>query len=193
MKPDADDKDLTDEELVIRVQSGDREAFRTLALRHGNRFRALAFRFVSNMALAEDLVQEAFVKLWTNADQFDGSRAKFTTWFHRIVVNKCLDEKRKRQFESLPEGYDKPDTQLTADVVLEHEGVAEKINGALAELSDRQRTAMTLSYYEGLSNQEAADVMDLHIKAFESLLVRSRQKLKKILDTDKSDILSAFG
>ena len=184
---------LKDEDLVIRVSTGDKGAFRVLASRHGARFRALAYRFTSDMALAEDLVQEAFVKLWTHAGRFDGQRAKFTTWFHRIVVNRCLDEKRKRTLAPLPEGYDEADTAVGADVKLESDAANDRLNVALAELSERQKTAVLLSYFDGLSNQEAAEVMELNLKAYESLLVRSRANMRKVLMSEKTDLLSAFG
>jgi len=184
---------LRDEELVTRVAKGDKKAFCLLAGRHGNRFRAVAYRFVGDIALAEDLVQEAFIKLWTHAARFDSDKAKFTTWFHRIVVNRCLDEKRKRKPEALPEGYDAPDISAGADAKIESDAVNARLKTALDGLSGRQRTAVTLSYFNGLSNQEAADVMELKIKAYESLLVRSRANMRKMLMTDKADLLSAFG
>lgn len=184
---------LKDEELVTRISGGDKHAFRALAQRHGGRFRALAYRFTDDMALAEDIVQETFVKLWTHAGRFDGAKAKFTTWFHRIVVNRCLDEKRKRRLEILPEGYDEPDGSPLADKKLETDSTTARLHAALKGLSERQRTAVTLSYLNGLSNQEAADAMELNIKAYESLLVRSRAKMRQMLMTEKSDLLAAFG
>jgi len=183
---------FSDEELVALVSTGDKEAFRVLARRHGGRFRALAYRFTADMALAEDLVQEAFVKLWTGANRFDATRAKFTTWFHRIVINKCLDQKRKRTFTALPEGYDVEDRSPIADRVLENAAVTRRLEAVLGSLSGRQYTAVTLSYFEGLTNREAADVMELNIKAYESLLLRSRATMRKRLAVDKNDLLSAF-
>jgi len=182
-----------DEDLVGRIRSGDKRAFATLVERYGGRFRALAYRFTGDMALAEDLVQEAFVKLWTHADRFDAQKAKFTTWFHRIVVNRCLDEKRKRRLSPLPEGYDTPDTSIQVDVKLENDASNVRLQAVLLGLSERQRTAVTLSYFDCLSNQDAADVMDLNIKAYESLLARSRAKMRKMLMAEKTDLLSAFG
>jgi len=181
-----------DEALVTRISAGDKEAFRVLARRHGARFRALAYRFMGDMMLAEDLVQEAFVKLWTHAGRFDAGKAKFTTWFHRIVVNKCLDEKRKRKPAPLPEGYDTADTAPLADVKLENTAASQHLKDVLTTLSERQFTAVTLSYFNGLSNKEAAEVMELNIKAYESLLVRSRAQMRKMLMADKADLLSAF-
>jgi len=183
---------LEDEQLVARICGGDQAAFRVVALRHGGRYRALAYRFVGNMTLAEDLVQEAFIKLWTHAVHFDSKKAKFATWFYRIVVNRCLDEKRKRRIEALPDGFDVADSAIGADQLLEADAVTARLKVVLSGLSERQYTAVTLSYFDGLSNQEAADVMDMNIKAYESLLLRSRAAMRKILISEKSDLLSAF-
>lgn len=191
VQPDKDNID--DAALAKRVQQGDKQAFRELVVRHAVRYRALAYRFVGDTALAEDLVQEAFVKFWTHADRFDGSKAKFTTWFHRVVVNRCLDEKRKRHLEALPEGFDQEDSAPRADKLLEGDKAAKMLQQALLALSERQRTAITLSYLDGLSNMEAAEVMDLNIKAYESLLVRARAKLRTLLQSDRKDLLEAFG
>lgn len=188
-----DELEIADEELVDRIKSGDRGAFGVLARRHGARYRALAFRFVGDMTLAEDLVQEAFVKLWTHSDKFDGSKAKFTTWFHRVVVNKCLDERRKKRLDPLPDGYDEADEKPSAEDTLGQMNANERLKRALAVLSERQKAAVTLNYFDGLSNLEAAAVMELNIKAYESLLVRSRAKMRQALIAEKDELLSALG
>lgn len=188
-----DETQLSDEQLLDQIKTGDREAFRVLVRRHGGRYRALAYRFVSDMAVAEDMVQEAFVKLWTNAGRFDGAKAKFTTWFHRVVVNRCLDERRKKQLDSLPEGYDEADSRPSAEEQIGKAGANQKLMKVLSQLSDRQRTAVTLSYLDGMSNIEAAAVMELNIKAYESLLVRSRAKMRDALMSDKEELLSLMG
>jgi RNA polymerase sigma-70 factor (ECF subfamily) len=185
--------ELDDETLVAHVAGADRGAYAVLVQRHGLRYRALAQRMVGDLALAEDLVQEAFVKLWTHADRVDPGKAKFTTWFHRIVVNRCLNEKRKRTIEPLPEGFDQPDESETAEDALVAAGDNAVLMAAVHALPDRQRTAITLSYLDGLSNMEAAEVMDLKLKAFESLLVRARGKLRDQLAGAKSRLLSALG
>jgi len=191
VQPDEDKRD--DATLAKCVQEGDKAAFRTLVVRYGLRYRSLAYRYTGDLALAEDLVQEAFVKFWTHADRFDAKKAKFTTWFHRVVVNRCLDEKRKRQLDALPEGFDQADEAPRADQALASEGASARLGEALTTLSERQRTAVTLSYLDGLSNQEAATIMDLNIKAYESLLVRARAKLRQTLQADRKDLLEAFG
>ncbi|UTW59138.1 sigma-70 family RNA polymerase sigma factor [Kordiimonas sp. SCSIO 12603] len=186
-------EDATDENLMVQVAEGNKAAFRQLTLRHGMRYRALAYRFLGDMARAEDLVQDAFVKLWTNADSFNAGKAKFTTWFHRVVVNRCLDEKRKKTIEQLPENFDQVDQTASVEVLLEKDAVGKRLSRALDALSERQQTAVKLSYFDELSNQEAADVMGLKLKAFESLLVRSRTKMRQVLAAEKTDLLSALG
>ena len=145
------------------------------------------------MARAEDLEQEAFTKISTHADRYDSDKARFTTWFHRIVVNRCLDEKRRRKVDQLPETYDEADYRPNAEASLAEEGGKARMREALASLSDRQRFAVTLSYFDGLSNIEAADAMDMNLKAYESLLVRSRAQLREHLSADRDQLFEALG
>lgn len=186
-------EEQTDETLMDRVANGDRTAFAMIVKRHALRYRALAFRYLDDVARAEDLVQEAFTKIWTHADRFDSDKARFTTWFHRIVVNRCLDEKRRRKVDQLPETYDEADYRPNAEASLAEEGGKARMREALASLSDRQRIAVTLSYFDGLSNIEAADAMDMNLKAYESLLVRSRAKLREHLSADRDQLFEALG
>lgn len=184
--------DISDEHLVVLVCGGDREAFARLVERHGLRFRAIAIRTCGDMALAEEMVQEAFVKLWTRPERFNADKAKFTTWFHRVVVNRCLDELRRKRPEALPEGFDAADERQGADTDLEQSGGNQILYAALSRLSDRQKQALTLSYLDGFSNMEAADIMELNLKAFESLLARGRIKMREELKAERADLLSAF-
>jgi len=183
---------MSDEALVEQVCGGDQHAFGCLVERHGTRFRAIAVRTCGDQTMAEEMVQEAFVKLWTRPDQFDASKAKFTTWFHRVVVNRCLDELRRKRPDALPEGFEVADDRVGAEALIDIEGGSKRLYGALATLSDRQRSALTLSYLDGYSNVEAANIMALNLKAYESLLVRARAKMREALLLDKSDLLSAF-
>jgi len=186
-------EELDDETLVTHVAAADRGAYAVLVHRHGLRYRALAYRMLGDMALAEDLVQEAFVKLWTHADRFDAKKAKFTTWFHRIVVNRCLDEKRKRTPDPLPEGFDQQDEADNAEDIMVTDGANNVLRNAVSNLPERQRVAVTLSYFDGLSNIEAAEVMDLKLKAYESLLMRARAKLRDELEGSKNGLLAVLG
>ena len=184
---------ISDETLVLRVANGDRTAFGMLVDRHALRYRALALRYLGDVALAEDLVQEAFVKLWTHARRFNADKARFTTWFHRVVVNRCLDEKRRKKPEALPEEYDQPDESPSVEHALMEADGNTSLKRALDALSDRQRLAVTLSYFDELSNVEAAEAMEMNLKAYESLLVRARAKLREALIAEKQQLFEALG
>ncbi|UTW55504.1 sigma-70 family RNA polymerase sigma factor [Kordiimonas sp. SCSIO 12610] len=183
---------MTDEELVEAIVSGNRQAYAKLVDKYARQFRMIAYRLLGDMSFAEDMVQEAFIKLWTNAHSFDARQAKFSTWFYRIVVNKCLDEKRKKRPSALPENYDEVDTSERVDSMLEKQGRNKLLNTALENLPERQRIAVTLSYMDQLSNMEAAEIMDLNIKAYESLLVRARAALRKLLAQEKAQLLETL-
>ena len=184
--------DIGDEALVAMVADGDRRAFAVLVERHGMRFRAVAMRTCGEQSMAEEMVQEAFVKLWTRPESFRADKARFTTWFHRVVVNRCLDELRRKRPAALPEGYDAVDGRPGAEAALADGDSVRRLFAALEKLPDRQRQALTLSYLDGFSNLEAAGIMALNIKAYESLLVRARARLREDLKADKGDLLSAF-
>ena len=178
-----------DAQLMARIAQGDAGAFEALVDRHANRYLALGVRLLGDRMEAEDMVQEAFTMLWTRPDRFDPSRAKFSTWFYRVVTNRCLDAKRKRRPEALPENYDAPDDRVTAEAGLIDQDRDNALETALDDLPERQRTAVTLCYLQGLSNQDAADILELNIKALESLLTRGRRKLRDLLGSQRQELL----
>ena len=187
-QPQAD----TDEALMHRVCAGERRAYQMLVDRHASRFLAQAYRVMGNQAAAEDMVQEAFIKLWTNPSAFNAEKSRFSTWFYRVVLNRCLDEKRKKTPQQLPEHYDSEDSTKKSDEQLSQAQTMQRLHTALETLKENQATAIRLCYLEGLSNAEAADVMNMKVKALESLLVRARAKLRDILgqqDITASDMM----
>jgi len=170
----------SDEQLMLLIQAHDRHAFSVLVARHSQKFYSLAYRSLFNKADAEDVVQEAFLKVWRKPNLWSSKKqAKFTTWFYRIVLNACLDMNKKKV--------------ITTDVFeqeLEESSQVEQDDGnsqladleaAFRSLPERQRTALNLCFYEELSNQEAADIMGVRLKALQSLIMRAKANLKKIL------------
>ncbi len=176
--------------LMERVGNSDQAAYSVLVMRHTNRYLALAERVLGNREEAEDAVQDAFFKLWSKATTYDRGTAKFTTWFYRIVLNQCLDRKRKKRPERLPEGFDAVDEGEGPAGAYEEGEVAAYVKEKLGELPERQRYAIALCYYQGLSNKEAAEVLGLGVKALESLLTRGRKRLKKNMDVEARDYLA---
>ena len=173
--------EISDEELVARVAAGDRTAYALLVERHADRQLGFACRVLGSRAAAEDVVQDAFLKLWTHADRFDPAAGKFTTWFYRVVMNRCLDVKRRKRPVALPEDYDAVDEAPVSDEAMAAKQRADAVHRGLDGLPERQRVAVSLFYFEGLRAREAAEVMEVGLKAFESLLVRARKQLARDL------------
>lgn len=167
----------TDEELMILIKALDHDAFSTLVTRHSDRFYALSYRTLFNQSDAEDVVQESFLKLWRKPELWqDKSHSKFTTWFYRIIVNACYDLNKKKSSQEtslVGEDYE----QAVENDDLSHQQLS-AIDVALNNLPERQRMALNLCFYEGLSNAEAADVMGIRLKALQSLIMRGKTALK---------------
>lgn len=172
--------DKQDDELLARIQDGNGPAFAELVERHTERFYRLAFRYLQNKEAAEDVVQDAFVKLWENPALWRSERnTKFTTWFYRIVVNLCLDARKKKKPEALEDETSIIDERKAVDEAMIESQEQQALEREIAGLPERQRVALNLCFGQGLSNQEAADIMGLNLKALQSLLMRAKTTLKE--------------
>ncbi len=192
--PDRDDPDAI---LMARIREGDSEAVRDLIARKLPRLLGLGRKLLGDQTEAEDMAQEAFFRIWKHAGRWQPERSRFDTWMHRIALNLCYDRLRRRKDllpGEMPELVDPEplaEARLTeADTVRERE---QAVMAALARLPDRQRAALTLQYYQGLSNIETAEVMGLSIEAVESLLARGRRALRTALASFRSVTQSAPG
>ncbi len=175
----------TDEELMAGIGRGDHGAFRDLIDRRLYGAISLAQRMVGERAAAEDIAQEAFLRVWRHAAKWktpdQGGRAKFGTWFYRVVVNLCIDRKRRPRpvpLDAVAEPVDPADDALT---VIQRGQVALKVASAVSDLPDRQRAALVLCSYEGHTVARAAEILSSSERAVESLLVRARRNLRKSL------------
>jgi RNA polymerase sigma-70 factor, ECF subfamily len=172
--------DKEDHELLALIQDGNGQAFAVLVERHTERFYRLAYRYVQNKEAAEDVVQDAFLKLWENPALWQPQRnSKFTTWFYRIVVNLCLDLRKKKRPEVLDNDNLLIDDRQSADETMMRAQEQQILEKEIAALPERQRTALNLCFDEGLTNQEAAAVMGLNLKALQSLIMRAKTTLKE--------------
>jgi RNA polymerase sigma-70 factor (ECF subfamily) len=172
-----------DHELLSLVQDGSRQAFGVLVERHTERFYRTAYRYVQNKEAAEDIVQDAFLKLWEDPGKWQPQRkAKFTTWFYRVVVNLCLDWQKKKRPVELDEEAPLADEGETVETMMIRTQEQKMLEREIAALPERQQTALNLCFDEGLSNQEAADVMGLNLKALQSLIMRAKTTLKARLN-----------
>jgi RNA polymerase sigma-70 factor (ECF subfamily) len=172
--------DKEDHELLALIQDGNGQAFAVLVERHTQRFYRLAYRYLQSKEAAEDVVQDAFIKLWENPSLWQSQRSsKFATWFYRIVVNLCLDLCKRKKPVPLEDESSLIDEREPVDEIMIQLQEQQALEKEIAALPERQRTALNLCFDEGLSNQEAADVMGLNLKALQSLIMRAKTTLKE--------------
>lgn len=183
--PDSPADDLSDAELLARSASGDRRAFDRIVARYGPIALRLAARIAPDRQSAEDIAQEAMVRIWHRAGDFDARRARFTTWLYRIVANLCIDLCRRPRPAPLPEHFDAVDPAAGAHEAMEHDESRAALIRAMADLTAGQRAALTLVYDEGLSGAEAAEALGVTTKAVERLLARARAHLRERLLADR--------
>jgi RNA polymerase sigma factor (sigma-70 family) len=164
--------------LVARVGEQDPAAVRTLVSRKLPRLLALATRMLGDRMEAEDVAQEAFVRIWKQAPHWKEGEARFDTWIHRVALNLCYDRLRGRREDPVADLPDEADPQPMPDMQLEARVRDEHVRTALAALPVRQREALVLNYYQELSNIEAAALMGITVDALESLLARARRSLR---------------
>ncbi len=186
---------ITDEDLMLRIGEGDQTAYGILVDRHLSLNLGYATKLLGNEAEAEEVMQEAFVRVWKHANRWDPSRnTRFTTWFYRVVTNLCYDVGRKRKPQEKVEVLERiPSGEASAENVIAVEQRSDQVKKALQELPQRQRMAIMLCYFQGLSNREASEVMEVSLNALESYLVRGRRNLADILRDEKDSLLKEIG
>jgi len=172
--------DDSDEALMAQVARGDEPAYRLLTRRHLPAMLGLARRILGNAADAEDVAQEAMLRVWTHAPRWQ-PLAAVRTWLTRVVVNLCLDRKRRVPWIDLDAAGEIADPAPGAGEKAEHNERERLLAAAVAELPARQRTAIVLTYSEGMSNAQVADILDTSVSAIETLLVRAKQNLRRAL------------
>ena len=173
---------------MARVARGDERAFQLLSRRHLPAMLGLARRILGNAAEAEDVAQEAFLRVWTHAPRWQ-PLAQFRTWLTRVVVNLCLDRKRRAPWVELEAAGDIVDSAPSAGAKAESDERERMLATAVEKLPARQRSAIVLTYGEGMSNAQVAEVLDTSVSAVETLLVRAKQNLRRALGDmiDKGD------
>lgn len=167
--------------LVALTGQGDAEAAARLVARHLPRMTALARRMLGDSAEAEDVAQDVFLKVWTQAKRWKPGAAKFETWLHRVAINACYDRLRKKKGVPLDDADERPDPGPDPEQALGQAQLSQAVDAALQTLPERQRAAITLCHYQGLGNIEAATALEISVEALESLLSRGRRALKEKL------------
>lgn len=167
-----------DEELLRRVAVGDPAAIQAMVARKLPRLLSLATRMLGDPVEAEDVAQEAMLRVWKQAPKWRPGQARFDTWLHRVGLNLCYDRlrrKRETPIDRIPEMVDDspaPDRGLLAAET------GARVQSVLLKLPERQREAIVLCHYQELGNIEAAHLMGVSVEALESLLSRARRSLR---------------
>lgn len=179
---------LQDEEtcLLEAFAAGDDRASLHLIERLSPRVLTQATRMLGNRPEAEDITQEAMLRLWRAAPNWE-ARAKVSTWLYRVTANLCLDRLRARRpsvpFDGVPSGISSADPMIIGQ--LQHEARLDALRRALGELPERQALAVSLRFIERLGNPEIAAIMDIGVEAVESLTARGKRALSNALSSQK--------
>jgi len=181
-----------DSALLAAAAAGEQKAFASLVERHYDIVYRVVWRVTSGHADTEDIVQEAFLKLWNNPSQIRHGVA-LRGWLMRVATNLAIDRARRKQASSIDA---EPEIEASGPDALDQvlgDRSARDINSALARLPERQRLALSLVYFENMSNIEAAAAMEISVEAIESLLARGRRALKTDLKDRWRDLLADIG
>lgn len=170
-----------DDSLLARIADGDQAAYATLVERHLNRVHGLAFRMLGDRAEAEDVAQDAYIRVWRQAGRWQPGAARFTTWLHRVVVNLCIDRRRRKREQLVDELPERADPGPGPEGSALDADRRRRVMAALDALPERQRLAVLLAHYQELGNIETAEVMGISVEAVESLLSRARRQLREVL------------
>lgn len=180
--------DVADHVLLRRFAAGDAAAARALTLRLTPRVFVHAFRLLGDRAEAEDVAQEAMLRLWRVAPDWREGEAQVTTWLYRVTANLATDRLRRRRGVALETVPEPEDAAPSAADGLQDAARAAALQAALAQLPARQRQAVVLRHIEGLSNPEIAAIMDISAEAVESLTARGKRALTAALAGRRAEL-----
>lgn len=173
---------MDDAERMRRVAEGDRTALAELMREHQARVLQIAFRFLGDRDAADDVVQEAFLRVFRAASDYR-PEAAFTTWLYRLVVNLCWDQRRRSARERRLRLGLSGEPAVAEPREAERSERAAQVRDAVAALPDRQRIAVVLHRFSGLSHREIAEATGWSVGAVESCLVRAYATLRQSLES----------
>lgn len=180
----------SDAVLVTRMGDGDAAAYRELITRHLGSMLGIARRMLRDDAEAEDVAQEAMLRLWRLGDGLTLGAGGVRPWLRRVVSNLCIDRIRAGKPIDVTDEVPEVPTPAAQLRELERSEVAARVDEALKALPERQRLALTLFHFEGMSQIEVAATMGISDEAVESLLARARRALKSGLETEWRDLIA---
>ncbi len=180
--------EASDEALLVLYGNGDASAARELTSRLAPVAYRVAVRMLADRAEAEDVTQEALLRLWRIAGQWRQNEARVSTWLYRVTANLCTDRLRRRRGVAIDEIPEPADGQPAVAERMIAADRAAALEAALSLLPDRQRQAVVLRHLEGLSNPEIAQIMEIGVEAVESLTARGKRALAQALSGRREEL-----
>lgn len=180
--------DVSDDALVVLYANGDITAGRVLALRLTPRVMGYASRMLGDRIEAEDVTQEAMLRLWQMAPKWRQGEAMVTTWLYKVVSNLCIDRLRRRRHSPLDAAAEAEAPDPPAFERLVEKDRLRALDIALSMLPERQRQAVVLRHLEEFGNAEIASLMEIGIEAVESLVARGKRNLTAILSGRSAEL-----
>jgi len=184
-----DDPDsISDDALLVLYGNGDGDAARELSRRLVPGVLSVARRMLGDRAEAEDVAQEAMLRLWKQAENWRQGEAKVSTWLYRVTTNLCTDRLRRARTTSIDAIAEPEDDRRSAAHELQDKARLAALDEALQSLPERQRQAVVLRHIEGLPNPEIAQIIGVGVEAVESLTARAKRALKAALEGRRDEL-----
>ena len=174
--------DVSDVELVARTRRGEQEAFSELVRRHQQIVYNLSYRYMRDLALAEDMAQEAFLKAFRLLNGFRGD-CSFSTWMYRVTSSVCLTElnRRKRRGEvSLETDH----AGATENTQIESDDMADLVRRAVTRLPEKYASIVTMYYLNQMPYEEIATAMEIPLGTLKTWMFRARKDLRAIVEQE---------
>ncbi|MGY1881118.1 MULTISPECIES: RNA polymerase sigma factor [Pseudomonas] len=171
--------------LLAQCALGNRQAFETLYRSVSPRLHGVALRFMGRTDLAEEVLQEAFVRIWYNASRYEAHLAAPMTWMVNITRNLAIDQLRKHREQPLADGQQDAliDDAPSAHDQLDHERQAHALNRCLDTLDGMQRRSISVAYFQGLSCSELATQLAAPLGSVKSWIRRGMERLRRCLES----------
>ena len=177
----------TDEQLMLRLKDGDRQAFNEIVNRYRDRMVSYACRMVGNAELAQDVAQETFVRVYKSASTFrdDG---RFSPWLYKIASNVCLSERSRRAKEALNVDYDTLEDMHDSGVLVEDQVMAtltaQRLSRGIGKLTSSHKTVLVMHVYQGLTYVEIGEALGIPTGTVKSRLFYAIRKLRDVLEME---------
>lgn len=180
--------DLADDALLAQYSKGEAAAARALTTRLTPRVFAHAVRMLGDRAEAEDVAQEAMLRLWKIAPDWRTGEAKVSTWLYRVTANLCTDRLRRKRGVGLDDVDEPHDPSPSVTERMQTRERMDALQAALLTLPERQRQAVVLRHIEGLANPEIAQILEISTEAVESLTARGKRALAQALASSREKL-----